>query len=69
MVARVVSKNVVKFDIVNLVVGLRLEPLEYDREFFIADLELHGVEDGSESGVRDEPTLALVFVLEERLDQ
>ena len=69
MVTRIASKNVIKFNVVDFIVGLCLESLENNFVFLIADLQLHIVEDGSEASVRDEATLAPVFVLEEGLDK
>jgi hypothetical protein len=69
MVTGIASKNVIKFNVVDFIVGLGLEALENNFVFLIADLQLHVVEDGAEAGVRDEAALALVLVLEEGLDQ
>jgi len=46
-----------------------LEPLVDQIEFFVVQLESLVIEDGSESSGGDETALALVFILEERLDQ
>lgn len=59
----------IELNVVDLVVGLCLESLEDDLVLFLAYLELHGIEDGSEACVGDEAALALVLVLEEGLDQ
>ena len=69
MIARVASKHMIEFNVIDLIVGLSLEPLEYNRVLFIRDLQLHVVEYGSESSVRNEAALALVLVLEEGLDE
>ena len=58
----------IKLNVVNLIVCLCLESLENNLVLLIADLELHGVEDGSEAGVGNESALALVLVLEEGLN-
>ena len=59
----------IELNVVDLVVSLGLESLEDNGVLLLADLQLHGVEDGSEPGVSNEPALALVFVLEEGLDE
>ena len=69
MISRVVSEDVIEFDVVDLVVSLSLESLKDDFVFLLCDLELHGVEDGSEPCVGYESTLALVLVLEKWFNQ
>ena len=69
VISRVVSEDMIELNIVDLVVGLSLEPLKDDLVLFLAYLELHGIEDGSEACVGDKAALALVLVLEEGLDQ
>jgi len=46
-----------------------LESLVDQIEFFVVQLESLVIEDGSESSGGDETALALVFILEEWLDQ
>lgn len=46
-----------------------MEPLVDQIEFFVVQLESLVIEDGSESSGGDETALALVFILEEWLDQ
>lgn len=46
-----------------------MESLVDQIEFFVVQLESLVIEDGSESGRGDETALALVFILEEWLDQ
>jgi hypothetical protein len=46
-----------------------LESLVDKIEFFVVQLESLVIEDGSESSGGDETALALVFILEEWLDQ
>lgn len=46
-----------------------MESLVDQIEFFVVQLESLVIEDGSESGGGDETALALVFILEEWLDQ
>lgn len=43
-IARVVSQNPVELNVVDLVGGLRLEPLVNQSEFTLARLQLHVVE-------------------------
>ena len=69
MVARIVSKNMIKLDIVDLVVSFGLESLEYNLVLLRTDLKFHCVKDRLEAGVSDESALATVLVLEEGLDQ
>ncbi len=69
MVARIVSKDMIKLDVVDLIVSLGLESLEYNLVLLRADLKFHCVKDGLEAGVCDEAALAAVFILEEGLDQ
>ena len=69
MIARVVSQDVVELDIIDLVGGLSLETLLNDVEFFCAHLHAEVIEDRSETSEGNEPTTALVLILEVRFDQ
>ncbi len=69
MISGVASKDIVEFDVVDFIVSLRLEPLEDDFVLLITYLQLHVVKDGLEASVSNESALALVFILEEGLDQ
>ncbi len=68
MVSRVVSHNMIKLYIVDLISSLCLEPFAYQVELSIADLKLHSVEDRPEPSVGYETRVALIFILEEGLD-
>ncbi len=68
-VARVVSQHPVELSVVDLVRCLRLETFIYQLELLFARLQLHVVENRSESCHVDESRSRLVFVLEERLNQ
>lgn len=59
----------IKLDVVDLVVGLGLEAFENNLILLLADLKFHCVKDRHEPRVGDEAALALVLVLEERLDE
>lgn len=59
----------IKLDVVDLVVGFGLEAFENNLILLLADLKFHCVKDRHEPRVGDEAALALVLVLEERLDQ
>jgi hypothetical protein len=65
----VLSHEVDELDVVNLISGLSLEALVDQSILCVCDIELHTIEDGSESRVANESTLTLVYVLEEGLDQ
>ena len=54
MISRVESQHMVKFNIVDLIGCLSLESLIDEVEFVVSHLQLHGVEDGSESSVSNE---------------
>lgn len=69
MVSGVVSEYPVKLNIINFVCGLSLESLVNEVELTLGDYYFHVVKDRSESGVGNEPTVALVLILEEWLDQ
>lgn len=59
----------VELNVVDLVGSSGLESLINEVEFFVSYPQLLAVEDGPEPGVGHKSALALVFVLEERLDQ
>ena len=59
----------IELDIVDLVCGLGLEPLQNDRVFLLGNLHAEVVKDGAETGEGDEARTASVLVLEVRLDQ
>lgn len=59
----------IELDIVDFVGSTSLESLVDEVEFFVVQLKSLVIEDGSESGGGDEAALALVFILEEWLDQ
>ena len=59
----------VKFKVVHLIHCLGLEPLGQQRELVVINSYLHCVKNGPERSGRNKPTLALVFILEERLQQ
>ena len=59
---------VIKLDVVDLVGGVSLEALVDEGILFFSHVELHAIEDRSESTVANESTVALVLVLEEGLD-
>lgn len=69
MVSRVVSHDIVKFNIVDLIGRLSLEPLADQIELSITNLELHCVKNGPEPCIGNETRVALVLILEERLNQ
>lgn len=69
MITRIASKNVIKFNVVDFIVGLCLEALENNFVFLLAYVQLHVIEDGSKASVGNEAALALVLVLEEGLYQ
>lgn len=68
-VSREVPHDIIEFNIVDFVGSAGLESLVDKIEFFIVELESLVIEDRSESGGGDEAALALVFILEEWLDQ
>jgi hypothetical protein len=59
----------VKFNIVNFISSLSLEPLRNEVEFSVSQPEFQVIEDRSESICSDESTSALVLVLEEWFDK
>ena len=63
------SHHVVELHVVDFVGGTSLEPLINQVVFSVTYLQFLVVEDGSEPGVGDETALALILILEERLDQ
>ena len=69
VVARVVSEDVVELDIIDLVGSLGLETSLNDVELLLRHLHFEVVEDGTESGERNEAAAALVLILEVWLDQ
>ena len=69
MISRVVSQHVIKLHVIDLIVSLCLESLEYDLVFLGRDLELHVIEYGAEPRIGHEAALALVLILEEGLNQ
>ena len=69
MVARVVSKDVVELDVVDLIGCLGHESLEDDCVLFLAHGHPEVVEDGAEASERNEARSASVLVLEVGLDE
>jgi hypothetical protein len=65
----VVSEHVVELNVVDLVSGLRLEPLVDQCEFGFAGQQLEVIENRTEACHADEARSTLVLVLVERLDQ
>ena len=65
----VFSQHEVEFNVVDLVGRLRCESFLDQVIFPLGQLQLKVVEDRSETGEVDEAAAALVFVLEEWLDQ
>lgn len=63
------SQHVVELHVVDLVGSLSLETFVDQRELRLAGLKLEVVEDGAEPSHADEAGSALVFILEERLNQ
>ena len=59
----------IEFYIVDLIISLSLESFEDDCVLFTSNLELHCVKNRAEASVSNKTTLALVFVLEEWLNQ
>ena len=55
MVSGVESKHMIKFNVVDFVGGFGLESFIDEVEFVVCYLQLHGVEDGSESSISNEP--------------
>ena len=69
VVSGVVSEHPVELHVINFVCGLGLESLVNEVELARGDYYFHVIEDGSESGVGNKSTVALVLILEEWLDQ
>lgn len=69
MVSGVVSEYPVELNIIDFVSGLGLESFVNEVELVLGDYYFHVVKDRSESGVGNEPTVALVLILEEWFDQ
>lgn len=69
MVTRVVSQNVVKLDVIDLVGSLGHESLLNDVELLLANLHAEVVKDGAETSECDETAAVLILVLEVWFDQ
>ena len=69
MIAGVVSQNVVKLHVVDLVGGFGREAFRNDCILLLGDAHFEVVEDRSETGEVYEPGSSLVLVLEMRLHQ